>query len=273
MARKRMIDPSIWESEDFSKLSYLGRLLWIGLFSNADDEGRGKANVAYLKSHLFAYDEELSVNDVEKALKEIENKMSIRFYEVDGKRFYQLTKWDKFQTINKPTPSQIPAENMEKEEQDLTSKVGINDNYGSTTVVVSDECVPKKEIEIEEEIKLNKENSLTRVKESEQSSLSLPDKKVKHKYGQFKNVLLTEDEYNRLIARPDGKEAIEYLSYHREMKGYKCKSDNLAIQKWVFDALKEERQRKVRLNGTQKQTAQKESPMEQLGRVLGDLNE
>ena len=96
MARKRMIDPSIWESEDFSKLSYLGRLLWIGLFSNADDEGRGKANVAYLKSHLFAYDEELSVKDVEKALKEIATKISFRFYEVDRKRFYQLTKWDKF---------------------------------------------------------------------------------------------------------------------------------------------------------------------------------
>ena len=245
MARKRMIDPSIWESEDFSKLSYLGRLLWIGLFSNADDEGRGKANIAYLKSHLFAYDEELSINDVEKALKEIESKMSIRFYEVDGKRFYQLTKWDKFQTINKPTPSQIPAEKIDKIEQSLTSVVAVNDDYGSTTVVVNDEYVPKIEKEIN--ININKENSLTRVKESEQSSLSLPDKKVKHKYGQFKNVLLTEDEYNRLIAKPDGKEAIEYLSYHREMKGYKCKSDNLAIEKWVFDALKETRQRKAKL--------------------------
>ncbi len=247
MARKRMIDPSIWESEDFSKLSYLGRLLWIGLFSNADDEGRGKANVAYLKSHLFAYDEELSVSDVEKALKEIESEMSIRFYEVDGKRFYQLTKWDKFQTINKPTPSQIPAENVDKIEQDLTSDGEVNDDYGSTTVAVSEECVPKKEIEIEEEIKVKKENSLTRVKESEQSSLSSPAPKTKHKYGKFKNVLLTEDEYNRLVAKTDGKEAIEYLSFHREMKGYKCKNDNLAIQKWVFDALKEERQRKAKL--------------------------
>ena len=42
MARKRMIDPNIWDSEDFSKLSILGRLLFIGMFSNADDEGRGK---------------------------------------------------------------------------------------------------------------------------------------------------------------------------------------------------------------------------------------
>ncbi len=33
MARKRMIDPNIWQSEDFSKLSTLGKLVFIGLFS------------------------------------------------------------------------------------------------------------------------------------------------------------------------------------------------------------------------------------------------
>ena len=116
-----------------------------------------------------------------------------------------------------------------------------------------------------------KENSLTRVKESEKNSLSPARKKEKHKYGQFKNVLLTEDEYNSLLLKPDGKEAIEYLSYHREMKGYKCKDDNLAIQKWVFDAIKEQRQRKARLesSGLQKSNGlQKESPMTQLGRIF-----
>ena len=44
MARKRMIDPGIWQSEDFAKMSTLGKLVFIGLFSNADDEGRGRAN-------------------------------------------------------------------------------------------------------------------------------------------------------------------------------------------------------------------------------------
>ena len=61
MARKRMIDPQIWVIEDFSKLSFLSRLIWIGLISNADDEGRGKANISYLKSQLFPSDEDLSL--------------------------------------------------------------------------------------------------------------------------------------------------------------------------------------------------------------------
>ena len=49
MARKRMIDPNIWQSEDFNSLSLMGRLLFIGMFSNADDEGRGIANPVFLR--------------------------------------------------------------------------------------------------------------------------------------------------------------------------------------------------------------------------------
>ena len=43
MARRRMIDPNFWESEDVSRLSLFARLLFIGMISNADDEGRGRA--------------------------------------------------------------------------------------------------------------------------------------------------------------------------------------------------------------------------------------
>ena len=74
-------------------------------------------------------------------------------------------------------------------------------------------------------------------------------KMKKHKYGSFKNVLLTEEEYNKLTAMENGEKAIEYLSNYREYKGYKAKSDYLAIRKWVFDALKEEEQKKARMSG------------------------
>lgn len=57
VAGKRMIDPNIWQSEDFSKLSTLGKLVFIGLFSLADDEGRGRCNPVFLKSTLFPYEE------------------------------------------------------------------------------------------------------------------------------------------------------------------------------------------------------------------------
>lgn len=120
MARKRMIDPGIWDSEDFSRLSVWARLVFIGLFSNADDEGRGRAHPVYLKSILFPYDEELAVADIKTALQEIEAVMSVTFYERQGKQFYMLRHWRQFQTINKPTPSKLPPPkgiNLEEEVQ------------------------------------------------------------------------------------------------------------------------------------------------------------
>ena len=109
MARKRMVDPSIWQSEDFSKLSTLAKLVFIGLFSLADDEGRGRANPTYLKSSLFPYNENLRSTDIEKTLSEISSNMSVVFYECNGSSYYSLLSWYTFQRIDKPTNSQLPA--------------------------------------------------------------------------------------------------------------------------------------------------------------------
>lgn len=265
-----MIDPSIWSSEDFSELSMLARLTWIGLISNADDAGRGKANAAYIKSQIFAYDDELTVKQVENALSEIANTMSIRFYEVDGKKYFQLTNWSKFQTINRPSPSQIPAENMANSDTSKNNQTQFSEYSVNNQTQDIDSSVPKEEIEKEIEIKQEvevKENTLTSVKESETSSPST--RTQKHKYGKYKNVLLTEEEFERLISEPDGIEAIDFFSEHREIKGYKCKNDNLAIRKWAFSAVKEQRQREARIKGPPSQQKNSESPMEQLSRVLG----
>lgn len=108
MARKRMIDPAIWQSEDFSKLSTLAKLVFIGLFSLADDEGRGRANSTYLKSSLFPYEESLRSADIEKTLSEISSNMSVIFYSCDESNYYELLSWNTFQKIDRPTESTIP---------------------------------------------------------------------------------------------------------------------------------------------------------------------
>lgn len=110
MARKRMIDPNIWESEDFSQLSLLGKILFIGMFSLADDEGRGKANPAYIRSKVFPYEtEKVRLADIKTALSEIGRSMSVVFYADNGASYYALSNWMKWQKIDKPTPSAIPA--------------------------------------------------------------------------------------------------------------------------------------------------------------------
>lgn len=109
MARKRMISPDIWQSEDFSKLSTLAKIVFIGMFSNADDEGRGRGKAVYLKSIIFPYDEDIRVADVDKTLSEISSNMSVIFYSHNENIYYELTNWKIWQKVEKPQPSKIPA--------------------------------------------------------------------------------------------------------------------------------------------------------------------
>ena len=65
-------------------------------------------------------------------------------------------------------------------------------------------------------------------------------KEEKIKYGEYMNVLLTETEYNRLAddyGIETRKKAIKFLDEYIEEKGYKSKSHNLAIRRWVIDAI------------------------------------
>lgn len=65
-------------------------------------------------------------------------------------------------------------------------------------------------------------------------------KDTKHKYGEYNHVLLTDKERERLV-NDFGEEvthnAIKYLDEYIEMKGAKYKNHNLAIRKWVIDAV------------------------------------
>lgn len=88
----------------------------------------------------------------------------------------------------------------------------------------------------------NKINNKDDIKRSEKNAR--PDKQI---YGQYKNVLLTQEEYDKIINQENGPEAIEFLSEYMEMKNYKVKSHYLAIKKWVFDAVKEKQQRQEKL--------------------------
>jgi hypothetical protein len=74
----------------------------------------------------------------------------------------------------------------------------------------------------------------------------------KHKYGEYENVLLTDTERDKLMnefGELETSEAIKFLDEYIEMKGYKAKSHYLAIRKWVFDAIKRDRQPNNRPSG------------------------
>lgn len=87
--------------------------------------------------------------------------------------------------------------------------------------------------------KENKENKNNNIPVSEAKTSSTSAKASKHKYGEYKNVLLKDKELQSLQEEyQNWKELITYLDEYIEMKGYKAKSHYLCIKKWVVEAVK-----------------------------------
>jgi len=78
---------------------------------------------------------------------------------------------------------------------------------------------------------------------------STPTKEIKHKFGEYNHVKLTDTEYDKLkndFGFEETKDAIKYLDEYIEMKGTKYTSHYMALRKWVFDAVKEKKKKNPR---------------------------
>ncbi len=101
----------------------------------------------------------------------------------------------------------------------------------------------------------NDKNDKNYIPISEEKSSSISVKANKHKYGEYKNVLLKEEELQNLKGDyQNWEELIKYLDEYIEMKGYKAKSHYLCIKKWVAEAVKRESNRQVKKNVNDKNT-------------------
>lgn len=107
MAR-RMIDTSMWSNENFAALPSMGRLLLIGIITLADDQGRCKANPAYLRSQIFPY-EDIGTADIDNWLMQMGDNGTLTIYTVGGKAYLQLTNWWEYQPLDWARPSEYPA--------------------------------------------------------------------------------------------------------------------------------------------------------------------
>lgn len=108
-----------------------------------------------------------------------------------------------------------------------------------------DGATPKELKELEELEELEEEKKDIPVPDGTESDFQKP-KDVKHRYGEYNHVFLTDAERDRLFnefGEANTLEAIRYLDEYIEMKGYKSKSHNLAIRKWVLRAVEEEKRR------------------------------
>jgi len=107
MARSRNIKPGFFLNEELAEIEPLGRLLFAGLWTIADREGRLEDRPRRIKAAVLPYDD----CDVDHLLNELYKQKFIIRYEVDGARYIQITNWHKHQNPHcKEKPSTIPAQ-------------------------------------------------------------------------------------------------------------------------------------------------------------------
>jgi hypothetical protein len=124
MSNKRMVHTSIWASGQVSKLSREARLLYIGLITFADDEGRLKGSPALLRSEVFPYDEDVSIKDVGRWLADIIKLNLVKEYMVDDESYLFHPKWSEYQTLraDRRKESHVPAPDCQPDDNQVSTK-------------------------------------------------------------------------------------------------------------------------------------------------------
>jgi hypothetical protein len=106
MARARSIKPSFFDDRELLRHSPLARLLFAGLWTIADREGRLQDDSEWIKWKVLPADK----CNVEKLLSGLARSGFIIRYQVDGAKYIQITNFRKHQNPHiKEAPSTIPA--------------------------------------------------------------------------------------------------------------------------------------------------------------------
>lgn len=249
MAERRMFAKTIIDSDSFLDMPLSAQALYFHLSMRADDDGFIN-NPKKIQRMVGCADDDMRLLVAKAFIIPFESGVVV----IKHWRINNYIRNDRYKPTNY---TEEMAQLQVKENGAYTEKLplGIPNGYQMDTQVRLGKVRDIKE-----------KDSLTRVEKERQ-----PDKpsspSPKHKYGAYKNVLLTEKEYQSLIKLQDGEKAIEFLSEYRAYKGYKAKSDFLAIKKWVFEAMSE---RRVSRNPARNFT-EREYTKQEIGEIFGNV--
>ena len=105
MSRARNIKPGFFKNEDLVELPFEYRLLYIGLWTLADREGRLEDRPKRIKMEVFPADDV----DIEAALRALHGAGFVQRYEIDGRRYVSIPAWKKHQNPHcREAASKIP---------------------------------------------------------------------------------------------------------------------------------------------------------------------
>lgn len=159
MARSRNIKPGFFVNEDLVELDFATRLLFAGLWTLADREGRLEDRPKKIKIGVFPADNV----DVDTMLQELHDAKFIERYEVNGTRYVKILNWHKHQNPHHTEKqSEIPDVNgeltvktrkqpasSESEHQDVNGDSTVNEvehdggNLADSGFLIPDSLIPE----------------------------------------------------------------------------------------------------------------------------------
>ena len=202
-------------------------VIWFKLLAFA---GKQNNNGVFLMSNRIAYTDEMlasifrrDVNIVRLALNSFVQYGMIEIVE----NVITIPNWNKHQSLDayekKKERDRLYQAQRRAEQKALIQKSSDKSLDTSSYVAVSD-------IDIEEEKERDIDNNIL----SPSASPSKSKKPVKHKYGEYQNVLLTDEELEKLKDEYiDYEDRIERLSSYVESTGKKYKSHYATIRNWA----------------------------------------
>lgn len=108
--RIRTLKPEMWEDEKVGHVSRDARLLFVGLITMADDEGKFRALPAVVLGHVFPYDAD-AARKLGQWLNELLEVGLVELWETAGVRYGMIVNFRKHQRISHPRASLIPSPN------------------------------------------------------------------------------------------------------------------------------------------------------------------
>lgn len=216
MAERRMFAKTIIDSDAFIDMPQSTQLFYFHLSMRADDEGFIN-NPKSIMRNIGCKDDDLKLLIMKKFIIPFESGVVV----IKHWKIHNYIQSDRFL----PTKYKDEKSQLELDE---------NKAYRVPKKDENNQCI-QNGYSLDTQVSIGKDSI---GKDSINNTISEPKQK-KIKFGTYKNVLLTEDEYERLkndYYSLDMNGVIEWFSAYIEEKAYKSKSHNLAIRRWVIDA-------------------------------------
>jgi hypothetical protein len=110
LARIRTIKPEAFVSESLAVVSLTAERTFLGLLTQADDQGRHRDHAAIIAGQLWVLRPEHTPSDVETDLAQLADAGLIcRYKGPDHKRYLHVVTWHQHQKINRASKSRLPS--------------------------------------------------------------------------------------------------------------------------------------------------------------------